>query len=116
MRRIDESMRQVLSGAVGDLKDPGIGFVTVTGVRTSRDLDHAVVYVSVLGGERTRTATLRALERATGVLQGRVARELRLRRTPHLRFAYDAAVERGVRMSSLIDTLAPTEDADESAG
>lgn len=116
MRRIDESMRQVLSRAVADLKDPGIGFVTVTGVRTSRDLDHAVVYVSVLGSERKRADTLRALERAAGVLQGRVAGELRLRRTPHLRFAYDAAVERGVRMSMLIDTLAPTEDADGSTG
>ena len=116
MRRVDESMRQVLSGAVAELKDPGIGFVTVTGVRTSRDLDHAVVYVSVLGSEQERAATLRALERATGVLQGRVARELGLRRTPHLRFAYDAAIERGVRMSTLIDGLAPTEDADGSPG
>jgi phosphoesterase RecJ-like protein len=106
-RRVDEAIRQVLSDAIPTLKDPRIGFVTVTGVETARDLEHAKVWVSVLGTERERERTLEGLEAAHGVLQARIARELHLRRTPVLAFAYDAAVERGVRMTKLIDELAP---------
>lgn len=109
MRRVNEALREVLSEAVGDLKDPRIGFVTVTGVRTSRDLRHAVVYVSVLGSERKRDATLAGLESSRGPLQARVARELRLKRTPQLAFEYDPTVERGVRLTQLIDELSPGE-------
>src|SRR5262249_17482154 len=107
MRRVDESLRQLLSEAVLDLKDPRIGFVTVTGVETSADLSHATVFVSVYGGERARTRTLAGLEAAHGVLQARIARELRLKRTPQLTFEYDPTVERAVRMTQLIDELAP---------
>jgi ribosome-binding factor A len=111
MRRVNEALRQVLSEAVPDLKDPRIGFVTVTGVRTTSDLRQATVYVSVLGNERKRDASLAGLEAAHAVLQARVARELRLKRTPQLAFEYDPAVERGVRMTMLIDELAP-DDSD----
>jgi ribosome-binding factor A len=107
MRRVNESVRQVLSEYVGLLKDPRIGFVTVTGVETSSDLRHARVFVSVLGGERKRTETLAGLEAAHSVLQAQLARELRLKRTPQLVFEYDPSVERGVRMTKLIDELAP---------
>ena len=107
MRRVNESVRQVLSEAVGQLKDPRIGFVTVTGVKTSPDLRHARVFVSVLGSERKRTETLAGLQAAHSVLQTQLARELRLKRTPQLAFEYDPSVERGVRMSKLIDELAP---------
>jgi ribosome-binding factor A len=105
MRRVDESLRQLLSEAVLELKDPRIGFVTVTGVQTSADLRHASVYVSVLGSERARAKTLEGLDAAHGVLQARIARELRLKRTPQLTFEYDPSVERGVQMSKLIDEL-----------
>jgi len=114
MRRVDEAIKQVLSEAIPTLKDPRIGFVTVTGVDTTSDLDHAKVWVSVLGSERKREQTLTALEGATGVLQGRLNRELRLRRTPHLQFVYDRAVEHGVRMTQLIDELAPADGDDGS--
>jgi len=106
MRRVDEAMKHVLSEAIPELKDPGIGFVTVTGVQTTKDLSQATVWVSVMGSEKQQDATIAALDRASGVLQGRVARELHLRRTPQLAFAYDHAVERGVRMTRLIDELA----------
>ena len=105
MRRVNESVRAVLAEAVGELKDPRIGFVTVTGVETAPDLRHAVVFVSVLGSERKRTKSLAALEAAHGVLQARLARELRMKRTPQLTFQYDPSVEQGVRMSKLIDEL-----------
>ena len=112
MRRVNESVRQVLSEAVGELKDPRIGFVTVTGVETSSDLRHAKVFVSVLGSERKREQSLQGLSAAHGVLQSRIARELRMKRTPTLAFLYDPSVERGVRMSQLIDELAPDDDPD----
>lgn len=110
MRRVNESVRQVLSESLHELKDPRIGFVTVTAVDTAPDLRHATVYVSVLGSERKRRATLAGLEAAHGVLQARLSRELRLKRTPQLAFAYDPSVERGVRMTQLIDELAPPAD------
>jgi ribosome-binding factor A len=113
MRRVNESVRQVLAEALPELKDPRIGLVTVTGVDTAPDLRHAVVYVSVLGSEKKRESTLRGLAAAHGLLQSRLARELRLKRTPQLSFEYDPSVERGVRMSRLIDELAPEDDADD---
>ena len=107
MRRVNESVRAVVAEALGGLKDPRIGLVTVTGVSISPDLREGVVYVSVLGSERKRQATLAGLESAHAVLQARVARELRMKRTPHLTFEYDPSVEHGVRMTKLIDELAP---------
>src|SRR5215211_339885 len=107
MRRVDEALREVLSEAIQTLKDPRIGFVTVTGVKTTADLNESVVYVSVLGGERELRRTLEGLAAARGVLQARINSELRLRRTPQLTFEYDPTVERGVRMTKLIDELAP---------
>ena len=107
MRRVNEAVKEVVSEGLAELKDPRIGFVTVTGVETSADLRHARVFVSVLGSEATRRKTLAGLEAAHAVLQARVARELRLKRTPQLAFEYDPTVERGVRMTQLIDELAP---------
>jgi ribosome-binding factor A len=112
MRRVNESIRQVLSEAIPELKDPRIGFVTLTGVVTSADLRQATVYVSVLGSERKRDATLRGLTAAHGVLQSVIAHELKLKRTPQLAFEYDPSVERGVRMTKLIDDLVPGDDDD----
>jgi ribosome-binding factor A len=110
MRRVNAAVREVLAEAVGELRDPRIGFVTVTDVKTSRDLRHARVFVSVLGSETKREKTLAGLEAAHGVLQARIAQELRLKRTPQLAFEYDPSVERGVRMTHLIDELAPGPD------
>ena len=110
MRRVNAAVREVLAEAVGELRDPRIGFVTLTGVETSPDLRHAVVYVSVLGSATKREKTLDGLAAAHGVLQARIAQELRLKRTPQLTFEYDPSVERGVRMSHLIDELAPGPD------
>ena len=107
MRRVNESVRQVLSESIGQLKDPRIGFVTITGVETSSDLRHARVYLSVLGAERKRAQTLAGLEAARSLLQAQLGRELRLKQTPQLAFEYDPSVERGVRMTKLIDELAP---------
>ncbi|HET8980436.1 MAG TPA: 30S ribosome-binding factor RbfA [Solirubrobacteraceae bacterium] len=110
MRRVDEAMRAVLSDAIAkDLKDPRVGFVTVTGVKTSPDLRHARVYVSVLGDEQARSASIEGLKSAHGFLQRLVATELTLKHTPSLTFEYDESVDRGMRISRLLDENAPGE-------
>lgn len=104
MRRVDEAVREVLSNSIAtQLQDPRVGFVTVTGVKTSPDLRHARVYVSVLGDERAREASLEGLRSAHGFLQGRVAAELSLKHTPTLAFEYDESIDRGMRISKLLE-------------
>ncbi len=106
MRRVDEAVRAVLSDAIAkDLKDPRVGFVTVTGVKTSPDLRHARVYVSVFGDDQTRASTLDALRSGHGFLQGAIASQLHLKHTPTLTFEYDDSVDRAMRISRLIDDV-----------
>jgi ribosome-binding factor A len=113
MRRVNEALREVISEALGDLKDPRVGFVTVTGVRATPDLRQATVYVSVLGSEKKRRSSLEGLQSAHAVIQSRLNQELRMKRTPQLRFEYDQTIEEGVRLSTLIDELSPdARDAD----
>jgi ribosome-binding factor A len=104
IRRVNEAMRAVLSDAIAtEIKDPRVGFVTVTGVKTSPDLRHARVYVSVLGDDAARQGTMEGLRSAHGFLQGRLASELRLKHTPALTFEYDDTVDRGMRISEILD-------------
>jgi ribosome-binding factor A len=112
MRRVDEAIRQVLGDAVAaELKDPRVGFVTVTDVRTSADLRHARVYVSVLGDAgrsssiAQRDATMAGLRSAHGFLQGKVASELHLKRTPTLELHYDDTTDRALRVDALIEEI-----------
>jgi ribosome-binding factor A len=104
MRRVDEAVREVLSDAISlKVKDPRIGFVTVTAVETAPDLRRARVYVSVLGNEGERKRSMQGLRSAHGILQRAVAGELRLKHTPTLEFVYDDTSERGMRIAELID-------------
>lgn len=104
MRRVNEAVREVVSARLAEgLRDPRIGFVTVTSVDTSPDLRHARVYVSVLGTEDERAATMAGLESAHGVLQQSVAGELRMKHTPTLEFVFDESIDRGMRISELLD-------------
>jgi ribosome-binding factor A len=104
MRRINEVLREVIGAAIAtDLGDPRIGFVTVTSVETSPDLRSAKVHVSVLGAEAEREAALAGLRSSHGVLQAKIAAETRMKRTPTLSFHYDDTVEKGMRISQLLD-------------
>ncbi len=108
MRRVDEAIREVLSAALtGGLKDPRIGFVTVTDVRASPDLRHARVYVSVLGDEAARAASLDGLESANGYLQRRLGEQLRMKHTPQLTFHHDDTLDRVQRLGELLDEDPP---------
>jgi len=103
MRRVNEAIREILGDAIAtELKDPRIGFVTVTDVDTSPDLRTARVYVSVLGSEAERERTLAGLNSSHGFLQGKIASEMRMKRTPTLTFEYDESTERGDRISRLL--------------
>ena len=104
MRRVNEAIREILGDAITtELKDPRIGFVTVTEVDTSPDLRAARVYVSVLGDPEERERSLAGLRSSHGVLQGKIARAMRMKRTPTLTFEYDESVERGDRISRLLE-------------
>jgi ribosome-binding factor A len=104
MRRINEVLREVVGAAIsGDLSDPRIGFVTVTAVETSPDLRTAKVFVSVLGDEEEREATLEGLRSSHGVLQSQIASETRMKRTPTLTFHYDDTIEKASRVSELLE-------------
>jgi ribosome-binding factor A len=105
MRRVDTAVRQVVGDVVAlELKDPRVGFVTVTDVKTSTDLRHARVYVSVLGTPAEQDASLEGLRSAHGFLQRRVAGELRLKHTPELDFVLDHTAEKAFRLEALLES------------
>jgi ribosome-binding factor A len=104
MRRVNEALREVLSARIAEgLKDPRIGFVTVTAVETSPDLRHARVFVSVLGSDQEREESLAGLQRAHGLLQAEIAKVTHMKRTPELKFVYDETVEKGMRINELLE-------------
>jgi ribosome-binding factor A len=101
--KVNEAIKEALSTTIGaGLKDPRVGFVTVTGVETSPDLRHARVFVTVLGDSSQREATLEGLRASHGFLQSRVSREVRLKRTPQLTFIYDETTDRAQRIEDLL--------------
>ena len=101
--KVNDALREVLSAAIGsEIKDPRIGFVTVTGVEATPDLRHAKVFVSVLGNKRVRAQTLAGLESSHGFLQSTISSKLRMKRTPQLEFVYDETTDRAMRMEKLL--------------
>ena len=113
MRKINELLRETIADEVSKLKDPGIGFVTITGVETAPDLRTAVVYYSALGTPEEQADSAAGLERAVRRIQSGVARRVRLRYTPRLEFRVDPSIEHGMRIDELLRDLSPDEDVDE---
>jgi ribosome-binding factor A len=106
--KVNEAIRETLSRVITEgLKDPRVGFVTVTGVETSPDLRHAKVFVSVLGSPRDRQQTLAGLQSSHGYLQDRIAAAVRLKRTPQLEFLYDDSIDRGLRIEAVLRRFEP---------
>lgn len=100
-------IREVSEMLLRDLKDPRLGFVTVTGAEITRDLRYAKVFVSVLGGEEERTACLAALQRAAGRVRGEFARRAGLRIAPEIDFREDTGIARGARITQLLYEIEP---------
>jgi ribosome-binding factor A len=105
MRKVNELLREVIAEEVTNLKDPRIGFVTITGVDTSPDLRNAIVYFSVLGTPEEQAATTAAFEHARPHFQTVLGRQVRLKYTPRLAFRVDESIERGIRISALLHEL-----------
>lgn len=114
MRKVNELLKEVIADAVTDLKDPGIGFLTLTGVDTSPDLRNAFVYYSVLGSEEEIDATGEALIRAAPHIQGVVGRQVHMKYTPKLTFRVDPSIGEGLKIDRLLHDL-ETEDEDSDA-
>ncbi len=105
MRKVDELLREILAEEVGRLKDPRIGFVTITGVDTSPDLRRATVFYSVLGSPEERQATDVGLQHAAPRLQAKVGEQVRLKYTPVLAFVVDESIGHGLRVAQLLEQL-----------
>jgi ribosome-binding factor A len=114
-RRIADQIQRELADLIRiEIKDPRVGMVTLTGVEVGKDYGHAKVFFTLLGAEQALHDTELALQRGAGFLRTRLAHRLRLRKVPQLHFVYDASVERGMRLSRLIDEAVheapPSED------
>jgi ribosome-binding factor A len=110
MRKVNELVREVVADAVTDLKDPRIGFLTITGAETSPDLRHAVVYYSVLGSDEEKEGTAAALNSARSRIQGVLGRETRMRYTPVLEFKVDPSIDEGLRITQILADLGEAGD------
>ena len=118
MRKVNELIREVVADAVHDLKDPRIGFLTITGAVTSPDLRHAVVYYSVLGTDEEKESTAIGLRKASPRIQSAVGAQTRLRYTPKIEFKVDPSIDQGLRISEILKDLddgnrPESDDADE---
>ena len=105
MRKVNELLREIIAEEIGNLKDPRIGFVTITGVDTSPDLRNAIVYFSVLGTPEEQAETAEALHHAAPRLQAVMGGQVRMKYTPRLSFRVDESIEYGIRISSLLREL-----------
>ena len=105
MRRVNDLVREVVAEEATDLKDPRIGFLTITGVDTAPNLRNAIVYYSVIGDDDQHEETARALKSAAPRFQAAIASQTRLKYTPVLEFRIDPAIREGLRMDRLLHEI-----------
>ena len=110
--RLNESVREVIADEVERLKDPRVGFVTITGVDVAPDLRTATVWCSVLGSDEEREESLRGLRSAAPFLR-RALGQLRMKRVPELQFKSDPAIETGLRVEQILRDIQPGQEGDE---
>jgi ribosome-binding factor A len=116
LKRTDEILRSVISEALlTKVRDPRIGLVSITEVRTSPEYDTARVYVTVFGDDQTRENALAGLRSAASFLQAEIKKAVRMRRTPRLRFIYDDSIDRGFRVDAVLRGMSAEDDLDGDA-
>lgn len=104
--RVGEQMKKELSDIIGrKIKDPRIGFVTVTDVQVTGDLQQAKVFISVLGDEEQRENTLKGLAKAKGFIRSEIGQRIRLRKTPEIQFEFDESIDYGNRIETIIHEI-----------
>lgn len=112
--RLAELIKKEISDIIfKEVKDPRIGFVSITGVEVSGDLRHANVYVSVYGSEEERKATLKGLEKANGFIRKLLGERITVYHTPELLFHYDSSLEYASYISKLLDKVKSKDDKGE---
>jgi ribosome-binding factor A len=115
--KVSEAIKREVSLMLSrEVKDPGIHFVTVTGVETTDDLRHAKIFVSILGDEKTRQESMKGLERAKGFLRGELGHRLQLRYTPEIQFRLDTSLDHAMKIKGLLNQIKSPEEknADEA--
>lgn len=108
--RVNSQFKTELADLLRRVKDPRIGFVSVTDVEVTPDLKQARVYVSVLGNEDARRDTLSGLRSATGFIKTELARRVRLRFMPDIEWRYDSSIEHGARINELLNQVKRSQD------
>ncbi|KZE71939.1 30S ribosome-binding factor RbfA [Paenibacillus elgii] len=104
--RVGEQIKKELSQIIqSELKDPRIGFITVTGVDVTNDFSQAKVYLSVLGSDEQKEETLKALARGTGFIRSELGKRIRMRKIPELLFKFDASIDYGSKIETLIHQI-----------
>lgn len=112
--RVSEAIKEEVSQILREeLKDPRVGFVTVTGVEVSNDLSYARIYVSIMGDSEQVQESIQALNRAVGFIRSEVGKRVRLRHTPELVFKIDESLERGYKISNLLSKIVDTPEGQE---
>lgn len=110
--RVADQIQRDLSDLIRQgVKDPRVGMVTITAVDVTRDLSHAKIYITSLAGVESSERSVQGLQHAAGFLRNQLARTLKVRSVPQLHFLYDPSIERGVRLSHLIDTAVAADRA-----
>lgn len=105
-KQVGEQMKKELSDIISrKIKDPRVGFVTVTDVEVTGDLQQAKVYISVLGSEKEKEDTLVGLSKAKGFIRSEIGRRIRLRKTPEIFFEFDESINYGNRIETLLNQI-----------
>lgn len=112
--RVGEQMKKELGDIIGrKLKDPRVGFVTVTDVEVTGDLQQAKVYITVLGDDEQKQNTLKGLAKAKGFIRSEIGKRIRLRKTPEILFEFDESIDYGNRIESLLKEINRDESLEE---
>jgi len=105
LERVQELLKEVISEVMRELKDPRVGFATITDVVMSADLRHAKIYVSILGSDQEQDETMKGLNNARGFIRREISKNIRLKHIPDITFHFDESIERGVRVVHIINEV-----------
>ncbi|MCG9478833.1 MAG: 30S ribosome-binding factor RbfA [Actinomycetia bacterium] len=106
IKKLEIDLKRELGFVVNSLvKDPRLGFVTITGINLSPDFKYLDVYVSVMGGQEKIDQSMKALDRSKGFIKKKLNERIKLRAVPVLRFQYDESIDKGMRITEILDEL-----------
>ncbi|MFE8695139.1 30S ribosome-binding factor RbfA [Cytobacillus sp. FJAT-53684] len=112
--KVGEQMKKELGEIISrKIKDPRVGFVTVTDVQVTGDLQQATVFISVLGDEEQKENTLKGLAKAKGFIRSEIGQRIRLRKTPEILFEFDESIDYGNRIDTLLHQIQDEERSKE---